>query len=411
MTYDVSADHLKLWVPYSDPRQILWFGKSPSAASAKAQFDVDDARYTSQLPSYLSSRLNASTTLYVIHDQRPSSVGAGDVNATALQPAMDRARVTKDSYEVALIRRANDISSQAHLRVAERFLKMTSERDMEALFLGVSDSLGATHMAYPVIAGGGPNGSTLHYGENNMPLRRGDNVVFDAGAEFRCYASDITRTLPVGGKFSVRGQAIMDIVSQMQNECINAVKPGVLFYDLHLHAAKVAAEGLKKLGVLRGSREEIAAAGTVSAFFPHGLGHHVGLEVHDVPGSLPLSIQAATGLEFGKREFVGPETLAEMRYPSKAVSVKTLALVKDRATLRPGMVVTVEPGVYFCREYLEGFFKEDSVHSKLIDWDVLEKYYPVGGARTEDCILVTDKGYDNLSVAPKMQALLDTINA
>lgn len=409
----MSADHLKLWVPYSDPRQILWFGKSPTAASAKAKFDVDDARYTSQLASYLSSRLNASTTLYVIHDQLPASVGASKVDATALKPAIDRARVIKDEYEIAMIRRANDISSQAHLRVAESFLKMTSERDMEALFLGVTDSFGSKQMAYPVIAGGGPNGSTLHYGDNNMPLRRGDNVVFDAGAEYRCYASDITRTLPVGGKFSVRGQAIMDIVSQMQNECIASMRPGILFYDVHMHACDVATEGLRKLGVLRGSREELDAAGTIAAFYAHTLGHHVGLEVHDVLGSLPLFMQSAaatTGLEFGKREFVSPEMLAEMRYPSKAVSVETLSLVRERALLRPGMIVTVEPGLYFCREYLEGFFKEDPVHSKLIDWDVLEKYYQVGGARTEDCILVTEKGYDNLTVAPKMQALLDTIN-
>lgn len=403
--YDIANDHLTLWLPFVDPRQILWFGKHPTAPAALKTYDVDDARYNEQLASYLASNLG-SRTLYVLRESHmPVGVPLNHarVNMTDLLPAMEKARIVKDEYEIAMIRRANDISSEAHLRVARNFLKMKNERHMEAMFLGVCDSFGARDMAYPVIAGGGVNGSTLHYGENNQPLKLGDNVVFDAGCEYNCYAADITRTLPVGGKFTTRGKAIMDIVTRMQRECVAGVKPGVVFSDLHYLAARIAAEGLKRLGVLRGSLADLEKAGTAAAFFPHGLGHNVGLDVHDLIEALPLSVKRGVGLEFGKRHFVSPEMLAAMgKDEMEAQRAKTI--------LQPGMVVTIEPGVYFCREYLEGFYKDSEVHAELIDWDVLEKYYTVGGARTEDCILVTDSGHENLTVAPKEADLLAVIN-
>lgn len=403
VTYDIANDHLTLWLPYVDPRQILWFGKHPTAPVAQRTYDVDDARYNEQLASYFAAHLG-NRTLYVLRESHmPAGVplGRSSVNMTDLLPAMEQARIVKDEYEIAMIRRANDISSEAHLRVARNFLKMTNERHMEAMFMGVCDSFGSREMAYPVIAGGGVNGSTLHYGENNKPLKMGDNVVFDAGCEYNCYAADITRTLPVGGKFSTRGKAIMDIVTRMQTECVAGVKPGILFYELHKLAARIAAEGLKKLGVLRGSLADIEKAGTAAAFFPHGLGHNVGLDVHDLIATLPLGVKRGVGLEFGKRHFVSSEMLAAMG---------TEKMQGGRGPLQPGMVVTVEPGIYFCREYLEGFYRDSEVHADLIDWDVLEKYYPVGGARTEDCILVTDSGHENLTVAPKEADLLAVIN-
>lgn len=136
-----------------------------------------------------------------------------------------------------------------------------------------------------MIAGSGANASTLHYEANNEPLAGRELVVLDAGAEWACYASDVTRTLPVAGKrgFSPEARAIYDLVLRMQTECIDAIAPGVAFRDLQLRAARIAVEGLHELGIFRRefSVDEIFYAGTAAAFFPHGLGHHVGLDVHE----------------------------------------------------------------------------------------------------------------------------------
>ncbi len=154
-----------------------------------------------------------------------------------------------------------------------------------------------------MIAGSGANASTLHYGANDEPLAGRELVVLDAGAEWACYASDVTRTLPLPPKAAAPGgggtgprpspeaRAVYDLVLRMQRECVARVRPGVAFRDLQLHAARVAVEGLLELGIFRpppgspGGRgsvaDEIFAAGTVAAFFPHGLGHHVGLDVHE----------------------------------------------------------------------------------------------------------------------------------
>ncbi|EQL02637.1 Peptidase M24, structural domain protein [Ophiocordyceps sinensis CO18] len=201
---------------------------------------------------------------------------------------MDRARVVKTDYEVAMIRRANDVSSAAHRSVAGRLLRLTNERDVEALFQAACHMRGTRSQAYGAIAGAGANAATLHYVDNDAPLVGSQLVLVDAGCEWDCYASDVTRTMPLSGSFSPRAAAVHAIVQRMQEECIARVRPGAVYYHLHLHAAAVALTGLLQLGILRGHRDDIARAGTVAAFFPHGLGHHVGLEVHDVDGGFPL---------------------------------------------------------------------------------------------------------------------------
>jgi Xaa-Pro dipeptidase len=195
-------------------------------------------------------------------------------------------------------------------------------------------------MAYPVIAGAGENASTLHYIENSADLAGNDLVVVDAGCEYKGYASDITRTLPISGRFWGKAAEIHGVVQDMQEACIAAAKPGKPFYELHVLAADIALDGLLELGILMGNREKIRRQGTVSAFFPHGLGHHVGLEVHDVSGDLPLMGVGAKG-KMGagaKRETMSAKGLVGLMDAEETAT-------RSMAPLEPGMVVTIEPGM------------------------------------------------------------------
>ncbi|KAJ0160386.1 putative Xaa-Pro aminopeptidase [Colletotrichum tanaceti] len=422
VTYELASDRLILWIPYVEPRQVLWFGSTPGISECLKQLDVDDVRYTAQLDKFLYRHLAPGSTLYVLHaDQAPlhgdffRSAADVRIDVASLQPAMDQARVVKTDYEVAMIRKATAVSAAAHRRVAEKLLRLENESEIEALFQARCTTAGAREQAYAIIAGSGRNASTLHYDANDEPLQGRELVVFDAGCEWHCYASDITRTLPISGAFSPEARAVYDVVARMQDECISSIRPGTLFFDLHVHASRVAQQGLLALGVLKGDPAEVWDAGTVAAFFPHGLGHHVGLEVHDVSGRerlllLNSVVAGGQGGRVGKREVVTPEMLVAMD-KAAAASAAAAPPYRGRQYLRKNMVVTVEPGIYFCREYIEGYFLSNPRHARFINKTVLERYYRVGGVRIEDDILVTDDGYENLSTgAPKGEELLRVIN-
>ncbi|KAK4457464.1 putative Xaa-Pro aminopeptidase [Cladorrhinum samala] len=453
VTYDIARDHLILWIPYTDPRTILWYGSTPTIDECKAASHVDDVRYLAGLERSLVAALTPGSTLYVLSpDQAPrleSTKGVVHIDTHRLLPAINSARVIKSDYEIAMIRRANAVSSAAHKAVLTRLRKLRNEREIDAIFRGFCLAQGAKEQAYPVIAASGTAGSTLHYDSNNAPLANKQLVVLDAGAEWNCYASDVTRTFPISGKFSTEAKAIYDVVERMQRECIERIKPGVVYYTLHLHACIVAVTELLKLGILHnGTASEIFSRGTVAAFFPHGLGHHVGLEVHDVTGGerLLLSQQVAgspalsggqledkTGgggprkgpsrLGSAKREWVSAEMLG-MMYRTAMMGQGTNGNAvqqgsgggrdgkyQGKQVLQKGMIVTVEPGIYFCKEYIQAYFLDNPHHAKYINKKELEKYWDVGGVRIEDDILVTEDGYENLTNAPKGEDMLKIINS
>ncbi|KAI0468273.1 peptidase M24, structural domain-containing protein [Xylaria cf. heliscus] len=415
VTYDIAVDKLTLWIPYTPPATILWFGSTPSPEACLASSDVHDVRYSKFLSEYLGSRLAKVKTLYVLRPSQMPKFADFDklkprllIDTTSLQPVMDKARVIKSDYEIDMIRKANAVSSEAHRRVARAMYGLSNECQLEAAFLNSCTAQNAHAQAYPIIAGSGPNASTLHYDANNEPLAGRQLVVLDAGAEWDCYASDITRTLPIGPTFSPEARAIYDLVHQMQEECIHRIRPGVAFRDLQLHAMLVAVKGLLGLGILRdGTADEIFKNGTGSAFFPHGLGHHVGLDVHDKDLLRPAGENM-----WGKRRPIGPNSLRAMIKEAAATTDGAAAAASgDQAhnTLQANMIVTVEPGLYFCRPYIEAYFLHNSQHSKYVDQAVLERYWAVGGVRIEDCILVTTDGYENLTTAPKGEELLNIL--
>ncbi len=287
VTYDIKKDHLRLYIPPLNPKEVIWLGPTPSIEECEEKYDVDHVGVTSDINrdiiKWIIDNPEQTCTMYVLHQgQSPQLIHMGSalqtvfekrkliMDWTHLQPAMEASRVIKSDYEIGLIRRANDISSMAHLTVLANLADMSNETEIQATFEASCVSAGAKKQAYDVIAGSGENASTLHYVANNQPLKGRQLVCLDAGCEWECYSSDITRTFPISGTFSKEAKEIYDIVQEMQEKCIACVKPGVVFRELHVLAMEIAVKGLMKLGILHnGTFEELLPTGV--AFFPHGV--------------------------------------------------------------------------------------------------------------------------------------------
>lgn len=376
LTYDISSDKLTLYIPPIDPDSVAWSGLPMSLEEAKAEYDVDEVKHTSD------RRLVNSTPVYIYSAEDKlaweldsSELGSEGINAAVLKGAIDEARVTKDEYEIALMQRANDISCHAHNTVLAQAHLLQTEQHAQALFEAICLANGATGQAYPGIYAAGTSAATLHYTKNSAPLRGGpagsELLLVDAGCEFRCYASDITRVIPLspGGKFSAEAREIYTIVLEMQKRCMAMIKPGVHWETIHLEAHRILIKGFLKLGIFRnGTVEEILAARTSCAFLPHGLGHWIGMDTHDTGG--------------------------QANYADKDPMFKWLRV---RRELVEGAVVTVEPGVYFCEWIIRGFLKEER-HRGFVDEGVLGRYWAVGGVRIEDDVVVGKEGGRSLSL-------------
>lgn len=294
--YDIRSDVLSLFIQRIDPESVLWYGRGSNPAEALDRYDIDEVYYVDELPSivqrWAANRKNQCADIYVLHQSSEIpgySKPSPRVNSDMLRLAMDTARVVKDGHEINLIRRANDISSQAHREILANIVKFKNEAQVEGLFLDVCISQQAKQQAYDPIAASGPNAGTLHYDANNEDFEDRQLMCLDAGCEYELYASDITRSFPLSAAWpSKEAENIYKLVQRMQETCIEQLAPGVRYLDLHIRAHQIAIDGLLQLGILHnGTREEIYKAGTSLAFFPHGLGHHIGLEVHDV-GSYEL---------------------------------------------------------------------------------------------------------------------------
>lgn len=235
-----------------------------------------------------------------------------------------------------------------------------NERELEAIFIERCLALGSKEQAYDGIFGSGRNAATLHYVHNNEGLKGRWNVLVDAGAEWGCYASDVTRTLPLSGSFNTESRNIYELVLRMQKESLSLIKGGVKWEDVHIRAHQVAAEGLLKLGILKGgSRDEIINQGISAAFYPHGLGHYLGLDTHDTGGK-----------------------------PNYNDSDPKFRYLRIRGKVPAGSIVTVEPGIYFCRFIIEPYL-QNAEQKKYIDESVLDRYWDVGGVRIEGKSLIT----------------------
>jgi Xaa-Pro dipeptidase len=301
-----------------------------SPVEAMELYDIDEVLSTTDVNNVLSilaSKVGTSGFVFAIDGQISDNVSFKDFPDTdrvALKTAIEECRAVKDAYEVAMIRKANDVTAQAHVAVLRAAKSATNERELEAAFIGTCIAQGCREMAYHPIVASGTSSATLHYVNNDEPLidastnKKKLNLLLDAAGEYKAYCADVTRTFPLSGKFSPESREIYDIVLEMQTESLAMLKEGVLWEDVHITAHRVAIKGLLKLGILRGSEEELLEKRVSVAFFPHGLGHYLGMDTHDTGG-----------------------------HANYADKDKMFRYLRVRGKLPAGSVITVEPGV--CR--------------------------------------------------------------
>jgi Xaa-Pro dipeptidase len=358
--HDIDTARTTLFIPPVDPESVIWSGLPMSPEEALSKYDVDEVKFTTNINAELAHLASSAVTrpgpatVFAIPGQVSEHItflGFDNTNFAVLKDAIERCRVVKDEYELALIAKANAVTADGHHAIMKRVSTATNERELDGLFTGHCIASGAREQAYPGIFAAGRAAATLHYVRNDAPLEGKLNLLVDAGAEWNCYASDVTRTFPINGKFTPESRAIYDIVLRMQLECIAALKAGVVWDDIHLLAHRIAIDGLLKLGILRGDADAILERRTSVAFFPHGLGHYLGMDTHDTGGN-----------------------------PNYADEDPMFRYLRVRGTVPAGSVVTVEPGIYFCQFIIEPYLK-DPKHAEFIDADVLEKYWDVGGVR------------------------------
>ncbi|KAG9680662.1 putative Xaa-Pro aminopeptidase, partial [Aureobasidium melanogenum] len=419
LTYDIASDKLILWLAPIDPRKVVWTGRGSTVHEALEKYDIDEARFAPSLEHFVKKwASNNAGSIYLLHPDNALAKDYPDrIDSEHLRPAMDACRVVKDSHEISLVRKANEISALAHEQVLRKLRSFKNEAQVEAEILDVCIAHGAKHQAYEIIAGSGPNAAILHYVKNNEDFGDRQLMCLDAGAEWHGYAADVTRTFPLSGNWpSKEAKQIYDLVQRMQTKCMDMLGPGKRFVDAQYVAHLVAIEGLLELGIFHnGSKKDIYEAGTSVAFFPHGLGHHMGLEVHDVSTVLTKST------EMDANDQVIPEItqhLLDVRNNTELGSLSTniapavwnsLLSGTSAPGLRPGMIITCEPGIYFNREALETVFLPSPVHSRFINKPVLERFMAVGGVRIEDDLLITEDGWENLTTAAKGEAALKII--
>ena len=328
MVYDAKADALTLFIPPIDADSVIWSGLPLSPEEAMNLYDVDRVLYTTDVNAHLTAIAandGNKAPVFAIEEQVSEDVkfqGFSATNLSVLKDVIGDARVVKDAYEVALLRKANDISAKGHIAAIKAAQTATNEREVEGTFISTCIANGCREQSYHPIFASGEAGATLHYVSNDKSLvdpttqQRKKNMLIDAGGEYQTYCADITRVVPLDGKFSTETREIYEIVLQMQTECISVLKEGVLWDDVHALAHRIAIKGLLKLGILRGSEDELFEKRVSVAFFPHGLGHYLGMDTHDTGG-----------------------------YPNYEDQDKMFRYLRVRGNLPAGSVITVEPGV------------------------------------------------------------------
>lgn len=361
---------------------IVWTGPQKATAQLAKSIGINNTAPLSKLDEIIKAAISSDRKVHFLPQYRAENkikfsellgINPSLINTYSsheLTTAVISQRSIKSKEEVEDIEKAVNVSYDMYtlaMRVAKPGMY---EREIAGLVEGIVLSAGG-RLSFPTILS--VHGETLHNHYHTNKMKKGDIFVMDSGAEVNnCYASDITRTIPVSGSFSSMQKDIYQIVLKAQVSSIKAIKPGVSYKKIHLKAAKIIAQGLKDLGLMKGNVNDAVANGAHAMFFPHGLGHMIGLDVHDM------------------------ENLGEnlVGYEKNAVRSNQfgLAYLRLARELKPGFVLTVEPGIYFIPQLIDKW-RNEKINSRFINFNKVNKYRKFGGIRIEDDVLVTKSSH------------------
>lgn len=359
---------------------IIWMGNQPSVTERAAKSGVTKSFPLEKLKDHIKQWMSSGRTIHILPPYRDEHLiflseilnikinKVQDFISDSFIKAVVSMREIKDEHEICQIEQAVDIAWKMHTTVMRMARPGTWEREIAGTIEGIALANGGP-VSFPVILS--MNGEILHNTYHGNLLKEGKLLVTDAGCESPLhYASDITRTVPVGGKFNIQQKEIYEIVLKANMQCIEAAKPGITNRELHLKACEIITEGLKSIGLMKGDTKEAVREGAHALFFPHGLGHMLGLDVHD--------------MENLGEKYVGYDL------PDGRSEQFGLAYLRFAKTLKPGFVFTIEPGIYFIPALIE-LWKKEKKNADFINYSKLESYMHFGGIRIEDNILVTEK--------------------
>ena len=355
-----------LYVRPRDPEMETWFGRREGVEGAVKNYKANKSFSIEKFAADLPKLLDGHDKLYYrfavdkaldqeilnyLSGQRIRRLKTAYPPHTIMDPTIitGEMRLHKTPEEAEYMQTAGTIAAEAHILAMKKVKPGMNEGQVEALMEAYMKDRGASGVAYNSIIGGGDNATILHYVENNMPLKDGDLILIDAGAEYKGYASDITRTFPVNGKYTPAQREVYDVVLDVQEKCIEYTKTGNTVKGRQEYSIELLTEGMVKLGLLKGKTKDLIRKKAYMKYYMHGVGHYLGLDVHDA------------GRYF------------------------TDQTAKNSRPFAPGMVLTVEPGIYVPPN----------------DKDAPAKYRGIG-IRIEDDVLVTEDGNRNLtSKVPK----------
>lgn len=337
-----------LFVQTKDKQKELWNGKRLGEKEAKKIFLIDEIYAINDLESQLKIFLQAAKKLYFDFTLEYSKVkmlkqySKGVTTHQNIAPLINAMRLIKSPSEITLIKKAVKITKKAHHQAMSFSKLKKNEYELQAEIEYVFKSNGAYSDAYTSVVACGNAANTLHYIENNKPLEENELILIDAGCEYEYYASDITRTIPVNGKFTPAQKELYNMILDVELKIISMIKPEMLRSELQKKSEELLCRGMIKLSILKGNYKELIKKREHKKYYPHGIGHWMGIDVHDE---------------------------CPYRYENG-----------DEIPLKKGMVLTIEPGIYIDKD----------------DKSVPKKYRGIG-IRIEDDILVTKDGCENLS--------------
>jgi len=364
-----------------DMEDIIWMGNLPSVDERAAKVGIVKTFALKELTSVIKKANSHGRKIHFLPPYRGESllqlenllgISKTEISKTVsieLIKAVIELRLVKDKYEITETERMLDVAYLMHTQVMKLAKPGVSEKEIAGIIEGIALS-NASGVSFPIILS--MNGETLHNHVHTNILQNGRLLITDAGSESELlYASDITRTIPVSGEFSPIQRNIYNIVLEANLKVLELASPNNTYLDVHIGASKVIATGLKDLGLMKGNIDDAVEAGAHALFFPHGVGHALGMDVHDLEG-------------LGE-DFIGYD---ESIIRSKQFGLAYLRFAKKP---KPGYILTDEPGIYFIPELID-LWRSEKRYMDFINYDKVDSYKGFGGIRIEDDILITEQG-------------------